>query len=214
MLATQFYFAGREASRVARWRSERSVASIGGRCRSITNSGHRNTATGAASRSAACMPGSGILFEEVSLDARIGAEAVALLIDPEADGLLGARLDLNLKAGIAPTRYGPIMFLIWWVPPFVDGLPSTLYEQVMNSLNPKTAVILRRLADQTHLHVLVIGPDGQVCNLFEYQNVFGFENLAIGASAARISWQGVSDFKLARRRFAEEYSLHDLLSAE
>jgi hypothetical protein len=69
-------------------------------------------------------PGSGILFSEQCLYARVGAEAVALLIDPEADGLLGARLDLNLKAGIAPTPYGPIMFLIWWVPPFVDGPPG------------------------------------------------------------------------------------------
>src|ERR1039458_1602927 len=46
-------------------------------------------------------PGSGVLFEDVTLDERIGAEAAALLIDPEPDQLLAnASLNLNLKAGI------------------------------------------------------------------------------------------------------------------
>jgi hypothetical protein len=40
-------------------------------------------------------PGPGVLFEEVTLDERIGAEAVALLIDPKPDDLL-ASLRLNL----------------------------------------------------------------------------------------------------------------------
>jgi hypothetical protein len=48
--------------------------------------------------------GSGVLFEEVTLEARIGPEAVALVIDPEPDKLLTrAELDLNLKAGTAET---------------------------------------------------------------------------------------------------------------
>ena len=54
----------------------------------------------------------GVLFEEVTLDERIGPEAVALLIEPEPDELLAKRtLDLNLKAGIAATAYGPVLFL-------------------------------------------------------------------------------------------------------
>jgi hypothetical protein len=62
-------------------------------------------------------PGPGVLFEEVTLDERIGAEAVALLIDPKPDDLLASlSANLNLKAGIASTAYGPVLFLIWWVP--------------------------------------------------------------------------------------------------
>src|SRR4051812_14207177 len=78
-------------------------------------------------------PGLGVVFEEVTLDERIGSEAVALLIDPESEQLLAqGSAKLNLKAGIAATTFGPILFLIWWVPPIVNGRPSAFYEQVMN----------------------------------------------------------------------------------
>jgi len=90
-------------------------------------------------------PGSGVLFEEVTLDERIGPEAVALLIDPEPDELpANASLNLNLKAGIASTAHGPILFLIWWIPPIVNGRPAAFYERVMNPLNSKTSEVLRR----------------------------------------------------------------------
>ena len=42
-------------------------------------------------------PGSGVLFEEVTLDQRIGPEAVALLIEPEAvEMVLKGTLELKL----------------------------------------------------------------------------------------------------------------------
>ena len=53
--------------------------------------------------------GAGVLFEEATLDERIGPEAVALLIEPEPDELLAKNtLDLNLKTGIAATAYPPL----------------------------------------------------------------------------------------------------------
>src|ERR1035441_3121561 len=119
--------------------------------------------------------GSGVLFEEVTLDERIGPEAVALLIEPEPDELLGKRrLDLNLKAGVAGTAYGPVLFLIWWIPPIVNGRPTAFYEQVMNPLYPKTSEVLRRMAEQTHLHVVLTDVTGQVVTGVEYRHTFGF----------------------------------------
>jgi len=93
--------------------------------------------------------GSGVLFEEGTLDERIGREAVALLIEPKRDELLAkTRLDLNLTAGIAATACGPVLFLIWWIPPIVSGHSVAFYEQVMNPLYPNTSEVLRRVADQ------------------------------------------------------------------
>jgi hypothetical protein len=159
--------------------------------------------------------GSGILFDEVTLEARIGPEVVALLIDPEPDELLTKpELDLNLKAGIAQTPYGPIMFLIWWVPPIVNGRPLVFYEQVMSPLYPETSTILGRLSGQTHLHVLVVGSGGRVCNLFEYRNIFGFEKILTGAVAARVAWPGTDDFKRAKQSYEQEYSVDGLLAEE
>jgi len=102
-------------------------------------------------------PTPAVLFEEVTLDERIGPGAVALLIDPKPAELLAkVSVTLKLKAGIVATAYGPVLFLIWWIPPVVNGRPMALYEQVMNPLYSKTSEVLRRVADQTHLHVLIV----------------------------------------------------------
>jgi hypothetical protein len=158
-------------------------------------------------------PGPGVLFEEVTLDERIGAEAVALLMGPEPDDLVANQsLNLNLKAGIAMTAYGPVLFLIWWIPPIVNGLPSEFYEQVMNPLSLKTSEVLRRLADQTHLHVLLIDGSGQVLTVFEHKNVFGFDRIRAAVDGARIAWPGSDDFRQAKRAYEREYDIDKLLA--
>jgi hypothetical protein len=160
-------------------------------------------------------PEAGVLFEEVTLDERIGAEAVALLIDPEPNGLLAILSpNLNLKAGIAATAYGPVLFLIWWIPPIVDGQPSAFYEQVMNPLYSKTSEVLRRLADQTHLHVLLVDMVGQVLTVYEYQNTFGFDRIRAGVDGARVAWPGSDDFPQATRAYEQKYQIERLLAGE
>jgi hypothetical protein len=160
-------------------------------------------------------PGSGVLFEEVTLDERIGSEAVALLIDPEPDELVAkANPILNLKAGIAATAYGPVLFLIWWIPPIVNGRPSAFYEQVMNPLYSRTSEVLRRVADQSHLHVLVVDVNGLVLTVFEYQNTFGFEGIRASADGARIAWPGTDDFPRAKRAYEQQYDIDELLAIE
>lgn len=146
--------------------------------------------------------GSGVLFEEVTLDERIGPEAAALLIQPEPDELLAkGRLDLNLKAGIAATAYGPVLFLIWWMPPIVSRRPAGFYEQVMNPLYPNTSEVLRRVAEQTHLHVIVTDGTGQVVTVFEYKNTFGFVGIRADVDGARVAWRGPGDFAEAKRAY-------------
>jgi hypothetical protein len=158
-------------------------------------------------------PGPGVLIEEVTLDERIGAEAVALLIDPEPDDLLtNVSLNLNLKGGIAKTAYGPVLFLIWWIPPIVNGHPFAFYEQVMNPLNCKTSEVLLRLEDQTHLHVLLIGVTGQVLTVFEYPNTFGFDGIRAGVDEARLTWPGPDDFQRAQCAYERDYDIDRLLA--
>jgi hypothetical protein len=158
-------------------------------------------------------PGAGVLFEEVTLDERIGSEAVALLIEPEPVELLAKRrLDLNLKAGIAATEYGPVLFLIWWIPPLINGRPAAFYEQVMNPLYPQTSEVLRRVAEQTHLHVVVTDGSGQVLTVLEYQNTFGFDGIRAGVDGARVAWPGSDHFQLAKRTYEQQYEINDLFA--
>ena len=159
--------------------------------------------------------GSGVLFEEVTLDSGIGPEAVALLIDPEPDKLLAQpSLKLNLKSGIAATDYGPVLFLIWWIPPIVNGRPIAFYEQVMNPMYPKTSEVLCRLADQSHLHVLLLDGTGRVQNLFEYENNFGFDRILAGVDGARVAWSRPDDFQRARQAYERMYEIEELLAVD
>jgi hypothetical protein len=158
-------------------------------------------------------PGSGVLFEEVTFDERIGPEAVALLIEPESDKLLAKKsLDLTLKAGIAGTAYGPVLFLIWWIPPIVNGRPTAFYEQVMNPLYPKTSEVLRHMAEQTHLHVVLTDVTGQVLTVFEYQNTFGFDRIRAGVDGVRAAWRGPDDFAMAKGAYERVYETDDILA--
>lgn len=144
--------------------------------------------------------GSGALFEELTLDDQIGPEAVLLLIETAPDELLARRkLTIELKAGIASTPHGPVVFLVWWIPPLTNGRPFAVYEQLMNPLHPGTSVILARVADQTHLHAVLLDVGGQVQTVFEYENTFGFNGIHAGIQGARVAWQGPGDFSFAKQ---------------
>jgi hypothetical protein len=158
-------------------------------------------------------PGSAVLFEEVTLDGRIGPEAVALLIEPEPDELLARRsLDLNLKGGIAATAYGPVLFLIWRIPPIVAGRPAAFYEQVMNPLYPNTSEVLRRVAEQTHLHVILTDATGHVVTVFEYHNTFGFGGIRAALDSARVAWRGPGDFVAAKGAYERRWEIDGILA--
>jgi hypothetical protein len=138
---------------------------------------------------------------------------VALLIDPQPDEILGRkRLDLNLKAGIAATDHGPVLFLIWWIPPIIDRRPIAFYEQVMNPLYPNTSEILRRVAEQTYLHVVVTDGAGQVVTVFEYKNIFGFVRIRESVDGARVAWRGLADFAQAKDAYERQYEIDDILA--
>ena len=157
-------------------------------------------------------PGRGVLFEELSLNDRIGPEAVALMIEDDPSSLLAKRrLNLNLKAGIAETVFGPVMFLIWWIPPLVNGRPFAFYEQLLNPLHPGTTHILQQFADQTHLHMLLLDQTGKVHNLFEFENTFGFDHLKACAENEGLGCDENSNFELAKVAYEASYDPTELL---
>src|ERR1700678_3462524 len=73
---------------------------------------------------------SGVRFETATFDPMIGSEIVIRLTDstPFANELKREPFTLRLKSGIAQTSEGPVLFLLWWIPPITDGKPFALYE--------------------------------------------------------------------------------------
>jgi hypothetical protein len=82
----------------------------------------------------------------------------------------------------------------------------------MNPLYPNTSEVLRRVADQTHLHVIVTDGAGQVLNLFEYQNRFGFVGIRAAVDGARVAWRGPGDFGEAKVAYERQYEIDDILA--
>jgi len=93
-----------------------------------------------------------------------------------------------------------------------NGKPVAFYEQVMNALHPGTSAILARIADQTHLHVVLLNTEGQVRTVFEYENNFGFGGIHAGVQGARVAWQVPADFGRAKQAYEQEYDIDQLLA--
>lgn len=160
------------------------------------------------------LQGSGVLFEEVLLDAEIGPELVALLADltPFAFTLRKRQpFELRLRSGAVETDHGAVLFLIWYVPPVVDGKPFALYEQLMNPGDPLTLMLLSRLASQTHLHLLLLGPGGHLLGVYEFENTFGFERILAVAERVRHTCP-TRDFEAAKADYGNSYDMMELFA--
>jgi len=70
------------------------------------------------------------------------------------------------------------------------------------------------LADQNHLHVLLIDATGQVLTVFEYKNTFGFDGIRSGVDGARVAWPTCDDFSRAKRAYEQEYGIDKLLAKD
>jgi hypothetical protein len=118
----------------------------------------------------------GARFEKLTLDEEIGPEIVVMLTDPTpfADELKRREpFGLRLKSGAARTSVGPVLFLLWWIPPITTGRPFALYEQILNPTNTGVLQMLRELVKQTHLHLILVGPGQELMDVYEFESTFG-----------------------------------------
>jgi hypothetical protein len=158
----------------------------------------------------------GARFERATLDEKIGPEIALILIDPTqfAHELRGRKpFELYLKSGAAQTSVGPVLFLLWWMPPLTDGKPFALYEQVLNPAHAGTLEGLRWASSQTHLHVILVGPREELLDVYEFENIFGLDRLVSVSEIACNKHRGM-DFALAKQEYDRTYDLMELFSGE
>jgi CheY-like chemotaxis protein len=164
-----------------------------------------------AGTSPATVEMSGARFEKVTLDEEIGPEIVLKLTDltPFAHELKQKRFALRLKSGVVQTSIGPVLFLFWWIPPIANGKPFALYEQILNPTHTGILEMLRQVASQTHLHLLLIGPGQELLDVYEFQSTFGLDNLIWVAENACREYCGM-DFIAAKEEYDRRYKLMEL----
>jgi hypothetical protein len=156
---------------------------------------------------------SGARFESATLDEEIGPETALFLTDstPFAYDLKRERFDLHLKSGAAQTSAGPILFLLWWMPPITNGTPFALYEHILNPAHEGVLKGLRQIARQTHLHLVLIGPGRALLGVYEFENVFGLDKLIPVVENACQEY-GSMDFIAAKEEYDRKYDLMELFS--
>jgi hypothetical protein len=153
----------------------------------------------------------GARFEKTTRDAEIGPEIVVMLTDPTpfAYELKRDRFALRLKSGVVQTSVGPILFLLWWIPPVTNGEPFALYEHILNPTDAGVLEMLRQVAQQTHLHLLLIGPDQALLDVYEFESTFGLEKLISISESACMEYPGM-DFIAAKHEYDHTYGLMQL----
>ena len=160
------------------------------------------------------MPGA--RFEKATLDEEIGPEIIVMLTEPTqfADELKRhERFELRLKSGAAKTSVGPVLFLLWWIPPVTNGKPFALYEQILNPTHSVVLEMLRQVATQTHLHLLLVGPGQALLGVYEFESTFELEEL-ISVSESACQDYGNMDFIAAKEEFDRTYELMKLFGME
>jgi hypothetical protein len=159
-----------------------------------------------AGTSLAAVGMSGARFEKATLDEEIGPEIVVMLTDstPFAHELKRKPFALRLKSGVAQTSVGPILFLLWWIPPVTNRKPFALYEQILNPTHIGTLEVLRQIARQTHLHLILIGPGQALPDVYEFESTFGLEKLISISESACKEYFGM-DFIAAKQEYDRTY---------
>src|SRR5262249_55371908 len=106
--------------------------------------------------------------------------------------------------------FGPVPFLLFYIPdPANDSQPFASYELYLNLGSDSQVTLWRKLANQTHWHLFLVGTGNQQEEFFEFENNFQLGESLDSIQAACQNIQMV-DFDRAKAEFGDEYSIKDL----
>ncbi len=155
----------------------------------------------------------GLLSMPVIIDPSVGEEVALFWLDrtPFIDAL--ARIhpfQLFMRSGLFRSDFGPLIWLLFYVPnPQLALKPFASMECHINPCDPEQVARWRRLADQTHWHLTLLGVGNQVAGFFEFENGFQLdEALDVMESACR--GMQVTDFMAAKQQFQKRFTMDDL----
>jgi hypothetical protein len=156
----------------------------------------------------------GIHFNVATLQPEVGPEVILLLSEHRAF-LTELRnqgpYQLRLNSGIVNASAGPIIFLLWWFPPLIDGKPFAGYELLISPKpGPSGVDLLTQVASQTHLHLVILDGHQDVFGVVEFENTYGLGGL-VAATKKIGSLPTGYDFFKAKEAFLREIPQESLL---
>ena len=157
----------------------------------------------------------GIFALYAVLDKSIGSE-VNLYIRDETDFIYDLAkvkpFTLVMKNGIVKTDYGPLMFLLFYIPdPRYEDKPFAMYDIHLNPLKQEFLLPFYDLSRQSHWHVFLLNKKNEQAGFFEFENTYGLYNALQNIEEACKGMQSI-DFWKAKEEFMNKYSLEELIN--
>jgi hypothetical protein len=159
----------------------------------------------------------GVHLNTLTLMPSLGPETV-LVLREERKFMSGLRehglFTVNIKSGAVRTSAGPVIFMVWWFSPIVNGAPYAAYELLLPlAPEPGISQVLEKGSRQTHLHLVILDEAHEIFDVVEFKNVYGLGGLL---NAARELGAQIKDydFDRAKQAFNREYSLDDLMALQ
>lgn len=157
----------------------------------------------------------GIHLNMVALMPEIGPEAVLILREKRgfmSDLKEHGPFTLNIKSGAVRTSAGPIIFMLWWFPPSVGGVPYAAYELLIPPAPPRAlAELMENAGRQSHMHLLILDENNEVFDVVEFENVYGLGRLLDAACDIGANLDGY-DFEQAQHAFFREFSMEQIMA--
>jgi hypothetical protein len=155
----------------------------------------------------------GLVPIKALINIEVGEEVVLYVL--VSNPLLGRlakikELQLRFNYGVARNDFGPLGFLLFWVP-YRNSPENALaiFDLYVNISNPGLMTVWTELAYQTHWHVFLLDEKDRQQNFWEFTNTF---RLAAALKDITDFCKGVplADFDRAKEKFISETTLEGL----
>jgi hypothetical protein len=160
---------------------------------------------------------SGILPMPMILDLTVGEEIALCWFDstPFVHELASIQpFSLYLKTGLFRSKYGPLMWMVFFVTEGSASLPKrAAVECFVNPASELQVAIWKRLSLQTHCHLFVLDSLGQKKRFLEFENNFEIDR-ALELMEQACSGSEVKDFDRAKEEFAKTFTIAALLELQ
>ncbi|MBX7107585.1 MAG: hypothetical protein K1X61_02955 [Chitinophagales bacterium] len=154
----------------------------------------------------------GIYYLSLVLDKNVGEEVVLIIFDPTdfIHDLRAVEPFRFLTSSVAVnTNFGPVYSFIFWVAQANDVNQSfVIFDKPLDISRPTMIEPWRKLANQTHLHLLLVSKNYEVEGFYEFENNFGFDEAV--DTISQLDATRVKDFAKAEQEYFNDYALEDL----
>lgn len=154
----------------------------------------------------------GIYYLHLVLDKNVGEEIVLIIYDPTdfIHDLRALKPFHFVTSSLAVnTSFGPVYSFLFWVADPKDPSKSfALFDKPVDISKPQLIEPWVQLANQTHLHLLLVGENYEVEGFYEFENIFGFDEAV--EIISMLDSTRVIDFEKAEQEYFRDYSLLQL----